>query len=225
MAVAQAAEFAAAAGTKPFEAKKEKARGRMLGIGQLAGARAFVDAKLESSKYRDQDEFMNAPWDYDEEPLGEDEVDTFVRQPGRGGGGGGGGGDHNAGGSVDQPAIPGGSKAGYQYNPPHSGDEMLHWRVQCTFPTGPEKEFRWHPGIIIQVRIEIHDGSQQPMYRVYFPIDSGDEWLRGSELPHKGVCFRKPHLSLPKATAEEVQKVARALGEPALLRGFGAGPS
>jgi hypothetical protein len=35
----------------------------------------------------------------------------------------------------DQPAIPGGSKAGYAYQPHTHGKNLVGWRIKATFPT------------------------------------------------------------------------------------------
>ena len=42
----------------------------------------------------------------------------------------------------DQPAIPGGSKAGYAYQPHTHGKNLVGWRIKATFPTGPKKQER-----------------------------------------------------------------------------------
>ena len=50
-------------------------------------------------------------------------------------------------------------------------------------------------------------------YRLFFPIDSGDEWIFGAELPDKSIGFRKAHLSNPKATPAELRAAAAAVQE------------
>jgi hypothetical protein len=90
------------AGAKPFTAKPEGERGRMLGTNELHGARQLVKAKVHTSEYREEDSF-GAPWDHEEEDLGEDEVDSLAHAAGREGGAS----------AAAQPAIPGGSKPGF----------------------------------------------------------------------------------------------------------------
>ena len=53
---------------------------------------------------------------------------------------------------ADQPAIPGGAKAGYQYEPPQHGGSLMRWRIKATFPTGPKNELRWHDGFVFDHR-------------------------------------------------------------------------
>ena len=56
------------------------------------------------------------------------------------------------------------------------------------------------------------DGSTEFEYRLYFPIDACDEWVRP---PFNGqdICFRKPNLSDPKATDLEMQRASESLRE------------
>jgi hypothetical protein len=103
------------AGAKPFTAKPEGERGRMLGTNELHGARQLVKAKVHTSEYREEDSF-GAPWDHEEEDLGEDEVDSLAHAAGREGGAS----------AAAQPAIPGGSKPGFQSRrrPPVSSNQQ-----------------------------------------------------------------------------------------------------
>ena len=41
-------------------------------------------------------------------------------------------------------------------------------------------------------------------YRFFYPIDDNEEWVRGHELPHDSICFRKPHLPEPRVSVEMV---------------------
>ena len=137
---------------------------------------------MQTSTYRETDTF-NAAWDHEEDDLGEDDVDVMERHAGR---------SRHAG-PVVEPDIPGGSKLGFQYKPPGKPSSLMGWRVKVTFPTGPTLERRWHDGYIFQIQICKVGGKQEYRYRVYLPIDAGDEWLIGNELPEKAL-HRERHL-------------------------------
>ena len=79
----------------------------------------------------------------------------------------------------------------------------LSWNVKATFPTGPTRELRWHDGIVIDVQALTGTGYK---YQFYFEIDGEDEWINGSELPVKSVCFRKAHLPEPRAIEDAMEK-------------------
>ena len=88
---------------------------------------------------------------------------------------------------------------------------------QPTFPTrGPKKQLRWHDGFVVEHR-EIQDddeagGGTVHQYTLFFPIDAQDEVVT-TPLNGKDVCFRKPHLSDPKASEREMSRARAALGE------------
>jgi hypothetical protein len=190
-----------------WTAKEDGKRGRMLSVGQVAAARELLKAKIKTSALRDVDSF-GAPWDAEERTLGEDAFDSLSRQPGR----------------VpprddEQPPIPGGTKAGYQYDPPFSGaSAMLRYKVMGTFPSGEEDELRWHDGYIIDAKMVIveeaeeqQEASIKPMYTVFWPIDGTTEPIEAWKLPHKGFCFRKPHLPNARASDEEMKRARAAI--------------
>ena len=85
---------------------------------------------------------------------------------------------------------------GYQLEPPAKGDQLVGARGAATFPTGPTGELRWHDFIIIAHK---RSSGSTFGYQAYFAIDQQDEWLKGHELPHEGVCFRKPNLANARA--------------------------
>jgi hypothetical protein len=143
-----------------FTAKPAGARGRFLGAQHLLAARQHVQAKVATSTYR-----QSASDDEDEGQ--DDEVDVFVRAPG-----------HEAINDSDQPSLPGGQRSSYQYKPPLTGDQLIGWRCQATFPTGPTRELRWHPGYVFQAKVELVSGSRVQSYRLFFPIDQAEEWVQ-----------------------------------------------
>ena len=100
-------------------------------------------------------------------------------------------------------ASKGGKKAKKEHVPSESG------RVQATFKTGPKNQLRWHDGYIFEAKPS--DASWD--YRIFFPIDSEDEWIHGSELPVNSMCFRKLHLPNTKASEEELRTAKAAMGE------------
>jgi hypothetical protein len=92
-------------------------------------ARNFAQRKnAQHSKFRN--EFRETPVcpksdEEDDEAFGEDDVrDPLLRTAGR---------VRVA--PEDQPAIPGGSKAGYAYQPHTHGKNLVGWRIKATFPT------------------------------------------------------------------------------------------
>ena len=103
----------------------------------------------------------------------------------------------------EQPALSGGSRPGYQHAPPKDGADLIGWKIRATFPTGPTQELRWHDGFIIDHLL--HTG-ETPVWRYlfFFPIDGVTEWVRGNELPHPSICFRKAGLAEPRVSPEMV---------------------
>ena len=87
-----------------------------------------------------------------------------------------------------------------QHEPPREGAELIGWKIKATFPTGPRRELRWHDGFVVDHRLLATVGPSRPMhqYRFFYPIDDNEEWVRGHELPHDSICFRKPHLPEPR---------------------------
>ena len=178
-----------------FTAKQEGARGRMLGIGQLQGARALVQAKVATSKMREDDY-------YDEEDLEDDGMDCFARQPGR----------RRAAPSQDQPSL----LRGYQYElppPPKKSSARQHllgWRCKVTFPTGKSQNLEWHDGFIIgwTSRADMHC-----WYRVFFSVDGGTMRFDGDDLPDTSISFRKPNLPGTNESLETVRRAHAAINE------------
>ena len=82
---------------------------------------------------------------------------------------------------------------------------MVGWRVMVTYPTGRQNERQWHDGFIIRYE-EAHlaCGADCSYYVAFIRTDSGEERLKGWELPNHGVCFRKPHL--PNSRVSERMK-------------------
>ena len=117
----------------------------------------------------------------------------------------------------DQPAIPGGSKAGYAYQPHTHGKDLVGWRIKATFPTGPKNELRWHDGfVVLYGEIQDDEGGAGTVhqYSLFFPIDAaGCECT--TPFNGKDLCFRKPHLSDPQASEREMTRARAALGEAA----------
>ena len=116
-----------------FTAKDPLARGRLLGPGQLVGANRLLQAKLNTSEVRDANSDDDEHEDERQPAEGESEEgmphDPFVRFDGRW--------------DNLQPALLGGSKPGYQYEPPCEGLELLGWKIKATFQTGADYELRW----------------------------------------------------------------------------------
>ena len=53
--------------------------------------------------------------------------------------------------------------------------------------------------------------AKLPMfYRLFFKIDLGDEWA-APPFKDKDLCFRKPHLSDPKASEQELRAATAAM--------------
>ena len=173
-------EASAAAAEAPlfFSAKPANTRGRMLGPGQLTGANRLLQAKIQTGLWRE------AASD-DEGDAGEEDSDVFVRFDGR---------------ERQQPALLGGTRPGFQYDPPQEGAALLGWNCKATFPTGPKNELRWHDCFVVDWRQNIQGGQAAFDYLLFFPGDGVDpsEWVRGKELPHDSICFRKPNLPNPK---------------------------
>ena len=117
----------------------------------------------------------------------------------------------------DLPAIPGGSKAGYAYQPHTHGKNLVGWRIKATFPTGPKNELRWHDGFVVEYgEIQDDEGGAGTVhqYSLFFPIDAaGCECT--TPFNGKDLCFRKPHLSDPKASEREMSRARAALSEAA----------
>lgn len=167
-------------------AKAKGTRGRSLGPGQVAAGGRLVQAKVSTGV------LWHACSDDEVAPQEEEEEhDPFVRADGRGG-------DH-------QPAMP--ARSGYQHAPPVSGRQLLGWKVMATFPTGQAQEVRWHDGIVADFR----QLGQSYIYRFFYPIDQGEEWMYGDELPDPGICFRKKNLRDPKCGPQELQAIQKIL--------------
>jgi hypothetical protein len=49
-------------------------------------------------------------------------------------------------------------------------------------------------------------------YNLFFPVDGQTEWVR-SPFNNKDVCFRKAHLSDPKASDEEMRRARAAMAD------------
>ena len=191
-----------------FREKHPLARGRLLGPGHLVGANRLVQAKLTSSQMReansdDEPEDEEPQQDEGEEGMPED---PFVRFDGRW--------------DNKQPKLLGGSRPGFQYEPPFAGKEMLGWKVQATFQTGPTKELKWHDGFIMewqQLKQRAAGSSSSAWgeifskYRMFFKSDTHDEWISEQKLPHTSICFRKPNLKDPRVLDGEIAQAKAAV--------------
>ena len=58
---------------------------------------------------------------------------------------------------------------------------------------------------------EADGGRTKHKYRLFFPIDSQDEWV-WSPFNNNDLCFRKPNLSDPKVVEREMARAFAALG-------------
>lgn len=182
------AHAAAGGASNIFTEKPRAQRGRLLGPGEMAGARRFVQAKLNTSMLRDADS------EEEEEEVEGEEIDDNSRDPFI---------ERTDDNDDAQPPLP----RGFQYEPPHVGTSLLGWNVKATFPTGPQRELRWHDGYIFCIVTLSRAAGASYKYQVFYPVDYGDEWIIGDELPDTGFCFRKP--SLPNARASQ-EAIARA---------------
>ena len=110
----------------------------------------------------------------------------------------------------DQPPIPGGSKAGFQYQPPVDGEELIGWFAKATFPTGPENVLKWHDGFVVECVEKEREGGTQFIYTIFFPVDLCADVVY-SPFDDKSICFRKSHLLNCKATEREMARARVAL--------------
>ena len=176
-----------------FTAKQDATRGRMLGIGQLQGARAFVQAKVATSTMRETDSF-GAPLDEEEEELGDADMDCLAHQPGR-----------RAAPSEAQPRL----ERGDTYElPAFPRDKLFGWRCKATFPTGRYNGLDWCPGFIIQWQ---RRADSHVWYRIFFPVDTGTIWFDGDDLPDDSICFRKSHLSDTRVPDKQLKLAQNAV--------------
>ena len=116
---------------------------------------------------------------------------------------------------ADQPPIPGGTRAGYEYQPPKHGVELMGWRIKATFPTGPRNELRWHDGFVFGcTSMEREEGGTVEQYTIFFPIDMGCITAH-APFNDKSICFRKQNLPDPKVSEREMARAraAQAQGE------------
>ena len=83
--------------------------------------------------------------------------------------------------------------------------------------TGPKNELRWHDGFVVEYgEIQDDEGGAGTVhqYSLFFPIDAaGCECT--TPFNGKDLCFRKPHLSDPKASEREMSRARAALNEAA----------
>jgi hypothetical protein len=193
-----------------FEAKAPNSRGRQMSAGQMRGAARLVEAKITTGAMREAQSDSEDEEEVLAERDGEDEgthsYDAFVRFSGR---------------DLEQPALLGGSRPGFQYDVPKHGTELIGWNCKATFPTGPKgrMELRWHDGFVVDCRMHVSlhvpsgPAAAIPVhhYQLFFPIDSGDEWVRGDQLPHKSICFRKPNLEKTRVSSAEIADAKRKI--------------
>ena len=80
-----------------------------------------------------------------------------------------------------------------------------------------KNELRWHDGFVVQYgEIQDDEGGAGTVhqYSLFFPIDAaGCECT--TPFNGKDLCFRKPHLSDPKASEREMSRARAALSEAA----------
>ena len=50
-------------------------------------------------------------------------------------------------------------------------------------------------------------------YRLFYPVDFGDEWVHGHKLPHRSLCFRKPNLSNPRVTRDDISRAKATIAQ------------
>ena len=114
-----------------------------------------------------------------------------------------------------KPPIPGGTRAGYEYQAPKHGVELMGWRIKATFPTGPRNELRWHDGFVFGcTSMEREEGGTVEQYTIFFPIDMGCITAH-APFNDKSICFRKQNLPDPKVSEREMARAraAQAQGE------------
>lgn len=171
----------------------------MLGAQHLGGARAMVDGKIRTSIFREE---VSSE---DGDSLEDDEdMDVFAHEVGRKAR------RNAAAGADDEPALLGGANPGWQYDMPTTAD-LLGWRVMITFPTGGTGRSvrKWHEGFIVECK----QYGTESRYRVYFSIDEMGEWLKGSDLPDTGVCFRRPDMPTPKVPPAELARAKKRVAD------------
>ena len=82
-------------------------------------------------------------------------------------------------------------------------------RREATFPTGPARELRWHPGYVFEAKVSVMDGARRVQsYRLFFPIDQQDEWVQ--EPLDKSLCFIKPSSQATGGTRLSAAELATA---------------
>ena len=185
----------------------------MLGSDHLPAARELVKSKVATSMYRETDSAPwanDTPWDFEEEELADEDVDTLARAPGRG--------DRPQGSigrtsSAALPGLPNGERSGFQYAAPQSGEGLLGWVIKGIFPTGPNNELRWHDGFVVEVQgfqLASPAVGRCYKYRLYYKVDSQDEWVE-PPFDDKTLCFRKPHLPEHKMPEREIMRARRCM--------------
>ena len=144
-----------------------------------------MQAKINTGMYRESED------DPDEEP--DDAYDPFIRFDGRQ--------------QEVQPEMLGGSRPGYQYEPPTEGADLIGYKIRATFPTGPLRELCWLDGYVI----DYSNNAINYDYLFFYEIDENSEWIRGHQLPHRSICFRKRAVAGGPRVSEEMVAAAKRM--------------
>ena len=68
-------------------------------------------------------------------------------------------------------------------------------------------ELRWHDGYVIDYR----NNAINYDYLFFYEIDENSEWIRGHQLPHRSICFRKRAVAGGPRVSEEMVAAAKRL--------------
>ena len=103
---------------------------------------------------------------------------------------------------------------GYQWEPPCDPNhprQLLGWRVQAIFPTGPRQEDAWHDGFVFEVQQHREEGVTTYSLRIFYPFDLEDEFVNGWEAEDKDFCFIKANTKASGGSKVDARERERAV--------------
>jgi hypothetical protein len=195
-----------------FQVKAEGSRGRMLGAKHVAQARALVNAKVQTSTYREVDAW-GCEEDGEEGGEEDDEVDVLGRQIGRGSASGAAAGAR----ASAEPKQPGLMQS-FTYDPPARGEGLLNWRIMMTYKNLRGTAYEWHDAFIFDTRQKQRaDGAIIFEYRAFVPVDGQFDGFDETDVPADDICFMKRNSkkgpTVPRDSPEYRSAVAAAAEE------------